>query len=100
MSVNYLNKTIEYSTSFERDKKKISKSVKVSLIDETIDTFINEPNNHTIRLHKISCKHDKNRYSISVPNTQYRILLTLNDDLIIFLRVMNHKKYDLINKNC
>jgi len=43
---------------------------------------------------------DKNRYSISVINTQYRILATICEDRAVFLMLVNHKVYDRINKNC
>ena len=43
---------------------------------------------------------DKNRYSITIINTQYRILATICDNKAVFLMLVNHKTYDRINKNC
>jgi len=48
----------------------------------------------------ITCKKDKNRYSITVPSTQYRILMTILDDVAYLVALLNHKEYDKNNKDC
>jgi len=69
-------------------------------INQTEELFKIEPTNPRLRLHKITCKKDKNRYSITIINTQYRILATICNDRAIFLMLVNHKTYDRVNKNC
>ena len=69
-------------------------------INQTEELFKIEPTNPRLRLHKITCKKDKNRYSITRINTQYRILATICDNVATFYRLLDHKKYDRYNKNC
>ena len=87
---------------FERDCKRfISKRILTQdQIDETINIYLTDLSDHRIRLHPITCKHDKNRKSITVIGTQYRILLTIENDSPIFVRLVDHDEYDRINKDC
>ena len=87
---------------YERQKAKLTQKrhLPQSVIDETESIFQDDPTNHRLRPHKIICKKDKRRKSISVINTQYRILYTDNGDIAIFQQILNHKRYDRINKDC
>jgi len=93
---------IEKENSYIRNKTKLIN--KNYLLDELIESterlFMDNPSEKSLRFHKINCKKDKNRYSITIVNTQYRILATVCNDIAIFLKLVNHKTYDRINKNC
>ena len=94
-----LHKTPKY----ERNVKKIISSHKLTKeeIEETEKLFEHRPQDTSLRYHKITCKKDKFRYSITVPNTQYRILLTVIDENRVYLvALLNHKDYDRHNKHC
>ncbi|WP_024786798.1 MULTISPECIES: hypothetical protein [unclassified Lebetimonas] len=56
--------------------------------------------NHIIRPHKIKCGKDE-IISLSIPNTQYRILcyLTCNPKIAIFGWIGTHREYEIILKN-
>ena len=93
---------ISYKDKYIKDKiKLISKNhLLENRINQTEELFQKDIANPKLRLHKIICKKDKNRYSITVINTQYRILATICEDRAVFLMLVNHKVYDRINKNC
>ncbi len=76
--------------------------VSAESIDATEVTFIENPHDKNLRPHKITCKKDKRRQSLTVMNTNlaYRILYTDNGDEAIFQQILNHKKYDRVNKDC
>lgn len=69
-------------------------------VDETIELFKINPKDSKIRPHKITCKHDKERRSISIINTQYRILYTKKDGEVMFVHIVDHDTYDRLNKDC
>lgn len=87
---------------FERDCKRFTSKriLTQAQIDETIDVYLTDPVDHRIRLHNIACKHDKNRKSITVIGTQYRILLTIEKSVPVFVRLVDHNEYDRLNKDC
>lgn len=87
---------------YERTVKKILKAHKLDKesITLTENLFRENPQNPSLRYHKIICKKDKNRWSISIPNTQYRILLTSIEDTAYFVALLNHREYDKNNKDC
>lgn len=73
---------IKRLSKYTRDVKKLTKAHKLTTeqIEATEQLFAQDPHHSSLRLHKIVCKKDKDRYSITVPSTQYRILITkLND---------------------
>jgi mRNA-degrading endonuclease HigB of HigAB toxin-antitoxin module len=88
--------------SYIRDKTKLinKNHLLKELIEDTELIFLNNLYDKRVRLHQINCKKDKNRYSITILNTQYRILATICNDISIFIKLVNHKTYDRINKNC
>jgi len=93
---------IEKRTRYQRDLKKLIKSNTLTLekIEECEKLFEDDYKHNSLRYHSIKCKKDKNRYSITVPNTQYRILMSVKDNIAYFKSLLNHNEYDRINKNC
>jgi len=93
---------IEETTQYIRTKKKILKKyiLKEDDIDKTINLLIENPDDNRLHYKKMTCKKDKNRYSIRILNTQYRILMTVIDDLALFACICDHDEYDTRNKNC
>ena len=93
---------IEKIPRYNRSVKKIIKSHKLTIkdIEKTENLFIENPQNILLHYKSITCKKDKNRYSIRVPNSQYRILMTILDDIAYFQALLNHKDYDKNNKDC
>jgi len=93
---------IDKSPRYKRTVKKILKSHTLTLekIEECERLFEEDYKHLSLRYHQIRCKKDKNRYSITVPNTQYRILLSHFTDKVIFVALLNHKDYDKNNKDC
>jgi hypothetical protein len=87
---------------YERQKAKLIKKGQISkqAIEEAERLFQANPTDHRLRPHKIICKRDKRRRSITIPNTQYRILYTENKEEAIFQQILNHDRYDRINKDC
>ena len=87
---------------YNRTVKKVLRSHKLTQeqIEETETLFIENHLNLVLHYKDIKCKKDKNRYSIRVPNTQYRILMTVLDDVAYFVALLNHKEYDKNNKDC
>ena len=88
--------------SYTRDKTKIiaKNHLLKELIEETELIFLDNSSDKRIRLHRINCKKDKHRYSITIVNTQYRILATICGNIAVFSKLVNHNTYDRINKNC
>ena len=94
--------TIEKLPRFLRDVKKLTKKRLLTLeqIEETQELFIKDRELDSLRYHPIRCKKDKNRWSITVPHTAYRILVTDLGDVVKFNTLLDHDAYDRINKNC
>jgi len=92
------NETIQYLRTKKRLLKKHSLSV--NDIEETISLFKTNRDDHSLQYKKMTCKKDKNRYSIRVLNTQYRILMTVVGDEAFLVCVCNHGDYDRLNKDC
>jgi len=57
-------------------------------------------NDPTIRPHKIKCGKDE-LISLSIPNTQYRILcyLTCTPKIAVFVWIGTHRDYEIVIKN-
>ena len=94
--------TIVETTQYARTKKKMIK--KFILTEQEIDTtlalFKEHQNNSALHYKKMTCKKDKNRYSIRVLNTQYRILMTVENNNAILACICDHDDYDMRNKGC
>ena len=85
-----------------RTKKKILKRfvLKEKDIKSTLKLFQENLKEPSLHYKKMTCKKDKNRYSIRVLNTQYRILMTVENDNAILACVCDHDDYDIRNKGC
>lgn len=78
-----------------------SSSIKKSQYEALKEAVINDIySNHTIRPHKIKCGDDE-LISLSIPNTQYRILcyLACKPKIAVFGWIGTHREYEIILKN-
>lgn len=93
---------IEKSTQFLRTQKRLIKRhiLNQEEIEQTLLLFQHHRSDPSLHYKKMSCKKDKNRYSIKIPNTQYRILMTVNETNVILACVCDHGEYDMRNRNC
>jgi len=87
---------------YQRTKRKILKRfiLKESDIENTLNTFKKDKKEPSLHYKKMRCKRDKNRYSIRILNTQYRILMTVEEDIVILVCVCDHDDYDIRNRDC
>lgn len=94
--------TIEYSKDYLRTLKRITKKRTLSstLIDNAIELYLQDSTDIRLQFKPIKCKRDKNRHSIRIPNTQYRILMSITNDISLLVCICDHDDYDLRNKNC
>jgi len=94
--------TIIETTQYARTKKKILKKYILSQeqIDTTLTLFQENQEDPTLHYKKMTCKKDKNRYSIRVLNTQYRILITVLEEEVLLVCICDHDDYDARNKGC
>lgn len=94
--------TIDKTPRYNRTVKKIIKSHKLTKdqIEETEKLFLEDHSNPVLHYKDITCKKDKHRYSIRVPNTQYRILMTVLDNTAYLLALLDHDEYQKNNKDC
>ena len=79
----------KYSPITEEDLEYVKNSFSINIFDDP-----------KIRPHKINCGKDE-LVSLTIPNTQYRILcyLTCKPKIAIFGWIGTHKEYDIIIKN-
>jgi plasmid maintenance system killer protein len=93
---------IEHSKDYLRTLKRVTKkhTLTEDIIDKTVTLYISDSNNIKLQLKKIKCKRDKNRHSIRIPNTQYRILMSITENLTVLQCICDHDEYDMRNKNC
>ncbi|CAA6817315.1 MAG: Unknown protein [uncultured Sulfurovum sp.] len=94
--------TIEETTQYKRTKKRLIKKHVMSEdeIENTLVKFQENIQEPSLHYKKMTCKKDKDRYSIRVLNTQYRILMTVIENTAILVCICDHDEYDLRNKNC
>ena len=94
--------TIVETTQYLRTKKKIIKRfiLKEEEIKATLTLFQKNSKDPSLHYKKMTCKKDKNRYSIRVLNTQYRILMTVVEDSATLACICDHDDYDMRNKGC
>lgn len=94
--------SIVKSKLYKKQKTKLINrhALSIDQIDETEQLFEADPLDHRLRPHKITCKKDKRRRSITIPGTSYRILYTDGDDKVLFQQILSHDDYDRINKDC
>ena len=93
-------KEIIFSSDFNRTKKKYIKnsSLNQEILEEVIAIFRENP--QKLEYKHIKCKKDKNRYSIRVFNTGFRILLSSLPNSFVFRCICNHNEYDRRNRRC
>jgi len=93
---------IEKSKDYERTFKRITKRhiLTKETIESAIELFVMDSSNHKLHFKKIQCKHDKNRHSIRIPNTQYRILLSIDENVTVLQCICDHDEYDMRNRRC
>lgn len=93
-----ISKTIQYL----RTKKKLLKKHSLSQddIEITLQLLRQDKDDMSLNYKKMVCKKDKDRYSIRVLNTQYRILMTVTKNEAFLVCICSHDDYDRINKNC
>ena len=93
-------KEIIFSSDFNRTKKKYIKnsSLNQEILEEVIAIFRENP--QKLEYKHIKCKKDKNRYSIRVFNTGFRILLSSLPNSFVFRCICNHNEYDRRNRKC
>jgi len=94
----HIIETVQYL----RTQKKLLKKHAISAddIDTTLAVFKKDKDDLSLHYKKMVCKKDKDRYSIRVLNTQYRILMSVVNDEVFLVCVCSHDDYDRINKNC
>ncbi len=94
--------TIVETTQYIRTKKKIVKKFILTEqeINVTLTLFQKNKNDPLLHYKKMTCKKDKNRYSIRVLNTQYRILMTVLNNEAVLACICDHDDYDMRNKGC
>jgi len=75
--------------------------VTLKQVEDTLYLYTKDKRSPKLYGHKIVCKKDKKRYSIAVEGTnqEYKILLT-EQDVIHYLFIGHHKKYDRLIKRC
>ncbi len=71
-----------------------------SQIDTTLELFKQDSNHVSLHYKKMNCKKDRDRYSIRIPNTQYRILMNCSFNVSYLVCVCSHDEYDRRNKGC
>ena len=91
---------IEKSKDYQRTFKRITKRhiLTKETIESAIELFISDSSNHTLHFKKIQCKHDKNRHSMRIPNTQYSILISMDENVAVLQCICDHDDYDMRNR--
>ncbi len=94
-------KWIETSQYLRTRKRLIKKhSLTANAIDSALILWIDNPKHPALHFKPMTCKKDKERYAIRIPNTQYRILMNLVENEARLVCVCDHGDYDRRNKNC
>ncbi len=94
--------TVIETKQYLRTKKKLLKkhSLSEKNIESTIDLFMKKSDDSSLHYKKMTCKKDKDRYSIRVLTTQYRILMTVIENEAFLVCICSHDDYDRLNKDC
>ena len=92
---------VKFDIKYERSKKKIAKRIALDKIEKTEQLFQNDPSHNKLELKSIVCRRDKFKKSIRVlGNEDFRILISIRDDIAYFQDIMDHNKYDRLTKDC
>jgi len=86
LQVNETKRYIKLKRKFNNDNFLTNK------INETIKLFEEDETNPELHFKPITCKKDKNRHSIRVINTDYRILMTIFPEYVDLFCICNHDK--------
>ncbi len=90
------------TAQYLRTQKKLIKKHALSQkeIAGALTLFEKDPHHASLHFKKMVCKKDKNRYSIRIVNTQYRILMNVIDDDVYLVCLCDHDEYDRRNRAC
>jgi len=90
------------TTQFLRTQKHLIKKRALSKthIDDALSLFKTHPRHTSLQYKKMACKKEKERYSIRIPGTQYRILMNVTSSAVYLVCVCNHDEYDRRNHDC
>ena len=92
---------VKYSKRYTKQLQKLKKQKELLTDIKTTLFIFNEDITHSsLHFKKITCKKDKNRYSIRVQHSKYRILMTVFDEYAELFCICDHDDYDFYNKNC
>lgn len=93
---------LEYSKDYLRTLKRITKkrTIPVAFIDDAIALYLSNKDDPRLQFKPIRCKRDKHRHAIRIPNTPYRILMSVLDNLTILVCICDHDDYDRRNRGC
>ncbi len=90
------------TTQYLRTKKHLIKQHAISKVEveSALDLFKEDPYHISLHYKKMTCKKDKERYSIRIPHTQYRILMNISPNTAYLVCVCSHDEYDRRNRGC
>ena len=80
------------TSQYLRTKKQLIKKHTLSKleIDTALECFAKDPYHPSLHYKKMTCKKDKERYSMRIPNTQYRILMNVYSETVYLVCVCSH----------
>lgn len=93
---------IEETTRYKRELKKVLKTPNISSekIDNTIETFLENPKHNALDAKPIKgCSDYTNLHQIRI-NSDYRILFELLDELMILRHIGKHNYIEKRTKDC
>jgi len=90
------------TSQYLRTKKHLIKKHSLTQIEIENAIVLFKEDRYSTSLHykKMTCKKDKDRYAIRIPNTQYRILMNIVSDTSYLVCICDHDEYDRRNKDC
>lgn len=90
------------TSQYLRTKKQLIKKYALSKteIESALALFKKDPHHASLHYKKMTCRKDKDRYSIRILGTQYRILMNITSDTVYLVCVCSHDEYDRRNKGC
>lgn len=92
---------VNQTKNFLRYKKKYLKNKSLyAKIEKSLELLESDNKTASLQYKKINCKHDKQRHSIRVVGTQYRILMSVYATQTDLQCICDHDEYDYQNKNC
>ena len=93
---------IEKTTKYKRELKKVLKTPSISIekVENTIETFISNPEHNALDTKAIKgCSDYTNLHQIRI-NSDYRILFELIDELMILRHIGKHNYIEKRTKDC